>query len=253
MIVRLACIDIAATALVLLPGFANARFLQADPVGYKADPNLYVYVGNDPLNQLDPTGLFANVKVWDDGVVEINVPIAFDNQSADPQAANAAAQDISSRWTGTFGAFKAQTSVTQMSAAQNAKCGCANMVTITDTATPTTKTPSGNDASNGGHSYVIGDFEGHWTTMDTNGTAMPMSSSTKDMGVASKGGDTFAHEGGHLMGVADEKGDSGGIMDQGRGVTPSESNIRSIVNSPGNSVQQCSRKTGQCGDSGGSK
>ena len=36
---------------------ANARFLQADPVGYKADLDLYTYAHNDPTNQADPSGL----------------------------------------------------------------------------------------------------------------------------------------------------------------------------------------------------
>ena len=34
------------------------RFLQTDPVGYGSDLNLYAYVGNDPVNQTDPSGLF---------------------------------------------------------------------------------------------------------------------------------------------------------------------------------------------------
>jgi len=33
------------------------RFLQADPIGYQAGPNLYGYVGGDPVNLTDPLGL----------------------------------------------------------------------------------------------------------------------------------------------------------------------------------------------------
>jgi len=34
------------------------RFLQADPVGYEADLDLYSYGGNDPLDRVDPSGKY---------------------------------------------------------------------------------------------------------------------------------------------------------------------------------------------------
>ncbi|HYC74669.1 hypothetical protein [Brevundimonas sp.] len=34
----------------------QATFLSSDPVGTKDDPNLYLYVGLDPVNRMDPTG-----------------------------------------------------------------------------------------------------------------------------------------------------------------------------------------------------
>ena len=50
------------------------RFMQTDPVGYQAGPNLYGYVGGDPVNKTDPSGMLATPAIADRQYVKFICP-----------------------------------------------------------------------------------------------------------------------------------------------------------------------------------
>lgn len=65
----------------------KAHFLQTDPVGYSAGLNLYWYVGNDPLNAADPSGLLTCT----------GSRVRCDTVTRDAQAASAALRNTQRR------------------------------------------------------------------------------------------------------------------------------------------------------------
>jgi uncharacterized protein RhaS with RHS repeats len=42
----------------------DGRFITKDPIGFKGGVNLYSYVGQNPVNWIDPSGLLVEVIIW---------------------------------------------------------------------------------------------------------------------------------------------------------------------------------------------
>jgi uncharacterized protein RhaS with RHS repeats len=64
---------------------AEARFLQTDPAGTKDDQNLYTYVGNDPTDSVDPTGLDGELNWTAPDRVDYTVKYDVDASGARPR------------------------------------------------------------------------------------------------------------------------------------------------------------------------
>lgn len=63
------------------------RFLQTDPVGSKDDLDLYAYVGGDPINRNDPTGLMQLDSIFDTGTEVSRKPGGMDYKPSESASA----------------------------------------------------------------------------------------------------------------------------------------------------------------------
>jgi hypothetical protein len=131
---------------------SKARFLQADPVGYEDQVNLYAYVGNDPLNATDPGG--QAILTWSSrNDVRMTIYYTVDQSRARARfSPEQVASSIASRFTGstTIGEETVRVTAEAIYVPPSQSAGVEDLKTIT--MFPVGELPRGGET--GGRPYV---------------------------------------------------------------------------------------------------
>lgn len=186
----------------------------------RGDPNLYTYVGNDPLDKTDPSGTDAYVQrdKVDPNKITVTITVKYTGAADSAKAEKSFKNAVESKMTGKFGKYDVTTKV------EAAKAGDPHANTVSfDNKGPTTPSTV------------------------TAGNTMSLNVQSNGIGMNER-----QHEAGHLAGMADHYKDNG-LTGPARATTPdpgfrgnlmgqlpgnlSDTNFNEVLASPNNVVK----------------